>query len=320
MQSLFLLLNLGLGAQFYLFVRHFESGGATPAVSRPPGVEGWLPIAGLMNLKYWVATGLLPDVHPAALVLLLAFAGMSWMFRKAFCSWLCPIGTISEWLWRGGQELIGRTFVAHRWVDIPLRGLKYLLLGFFAWAVLNMTPADIQGFLESPYGLIVDVKMLNFFRHLGVVGATAIVVLVAASVFVKNAWCRYLCPYGALLGLVSMASPTRIRRSHTACIDCAKCAKACPSHIPVDTLVSVRSAECTGCLECVAVCPAAGALDLTAGRKTRLSFGTVATGVVLIFVLLVSAAMLTGHWRTTLPDATYFELIPKADDFGHPGS
>src|ERR1035437_8790231 len=41
----------------------------------------------------------------------------------------------------------------------------------------------------------------------------------------QNFWCRYLCPYGALMGLVSLASPLRIRRETSLCIDCGKCAK-----------------------------------------------------------------------------------------------
>src|SRR5437016_7140901 len=51
-QFAFLLLNVWLGGQFYLWVRHFETGGQSAYVSRPAGVEGWLPIAGMMNLKY----------------------------------------------------------------------------------------------------------------------------------------------------------------------------------------------------------------------------------------------------------------------------
>ena len=51
-QAAFLLLNLALGTQFYFWVRQFEAGGAQNAISRPAGVEGWLPIAALMNLKY----------------------------------------------------------------------------------------------------------------------------------------------------------------------------------------------------------------------------------------------------------------------------
>lgn len=59
----FFLLNLWVGVQFYLFVRHYEVAG-TPAYSRPPGVEGWLPIAGLMNTKYFLLTGRCPACTP----------------------------------------------------------------------------------------------------------------------------------------------------------------------------------------------------------------------------------------------------------------
>jgi polyferredoxin len=318
MQAAFVLLNLWIGVLFYAFVRYHETGGAALRVSRPAGVEGWLPIAGLMNLNYTISTGTIPEVHPAALFLLLAFVGMSWVFRKAFCSWLCPVGTISEWLWQGGRELFGRTFAAPRWLDIPLRGVKYLLLAFFAWAVAGMTAAEVSAFMETPYGLIADVKMLNFFRHLGQTAAVVIGVLLLLSVVVKNAWCRYLCPYGALMGLAALLSPLGIRRNAAACIDCGKCASACPAALPVDRLARVASAECTNCLLCVTACPAAGALDLVAGRHRRLQPWTVAAGVGIVFFGLVGYGYASGRWHEQAADAVYRELIPRAAEFGHP--
>ena len=317
-QALFLLLNIWIGTRFYFFVRFYETGGQTVWIPRPAGVEGWLPIAGLMNLKYFALTGLVPDVHPAGMFLLAAFLGMSWLARKAFCSWLCPVGTLSEWLWQGGREIFGRNFSAPRWLDIPLRGLKYLLLGFFVWAVSGMSASDIAAFIRSPYGLVADVKMLNFFRHLGGAGAIVLAVLVVSSVFVQNLWCRYLCPYGALLGLVALVSPARIQRDPGACIDCAKCANACPSLLPVDTLLSVKSAECTTCLECVTICPAEGALQLTVSRRRAIPAWVIATVVAVVFLGTVGYAKLTGHWNSAIPDAAYRELVPAADSFAHP--
>src|SRR4029078_12506830 len=132
-----------------------------------------------------------------------------------------------------------------------------------------MPVPEIRAFLGGPYGLIADVKMLNFFRHMGQATAIVLAILVGLSLVVKNTWCRYLCPYGALMGIVALVSPTRIVRNAEACIDCAKCAKACPAHLPVDHLASVRSAECTACMSCVAVCPAAGALDLRIRLRRR---------------------------------------------------
>lgn len=318
-QALFLLMNVWIGGVFYLWVRHFETG--TPnSLSRPAGVEGWLPIAGMMNLKYFVLTGHIPALHPAAMFLLITFLAIAFLFRKAFCSWLCPIGTISEYLWRVGRKLFRRNFRIWTWLDIPLRGLKYLLLGFFVWAVSSMSASAIAAFMRSDYGLIADVKMLDFFRFLGQTGAIVITILVVASLFVQNFWCRYLCPYGALLGLTSFLSPLRIRRNPETCIDCAKCAKACPSALPVDKLITIKSAECTGCLECVAVCPAQGALHMSLPSPVRRPIPTwaIAAGIAVLFFGIVGYAKTAGDWNSDVPRYVYRQLVPHATEARHP--
>lgn len=317
-QLAFLLLNLAIGVQFHAFVRHFETGGATPLVERPPGVEGWLPIAALMNLKATILTGELPARFPAGMILLVAFLAITLLFRKAFCSWLCPVGTISEWLWKLGRRVLGRTFALPWWADYPLRGLKYLLLGFFLWAVGGMAVEGIRAFLQSPYGLVADVKMLDFFRRMTTTVAVSVAVLVVLSVLVQNFWCRYLCPYGALHGLVSWLSPVRIRRDAASCIDCAKCAKACPSRLPVDVKASIASPECTGCLECVAACPVKDTLALSATRRARLPAWAIAAGIAVVFLGLTGLAKLTGHWHTPVDPRVYMRIIPQAAQFDHP--
>ncbi|MBZ5574599.1 MAG: 4Fe-4S binding protein, partial [Acidobacteriia bacterium] len=265
-----------------------------------------------------------PAIHPAAMFLLITFLAIAFLFRKAFCSWLCPVGTLSEYLWRAGRKLFRRNFSLPRWLDIPLRGLKYLLLGFFVWAVSSMPADAIAAFMRSPYAVIADVKMLNFFRHIGETGLMVLGILVVASVFVQNFWCRFLCPYGALLGLASIFSPLRIRRNASACIDCAKCAKACPSLLPVDKLVSIKSAECTGCLECVAVCPAQGALQISLPSITKTPptrptpAWAMAVGIAALFLGIVGFAKTAGYWKTDLPRSVYLELVPHADDASHP--
>ena len=95
---------------------------------------------------------------------------MSWLFRKSFCGWLCPVGTVSEYLWRLGRRTFGRNFRLPRRLDIALRSLKYILLGLFVYAVGSMSVPAIRAFLEGPYGMVDDVKMLNFFRFLGLAG------------------------------------------------------------------------------------------------------------------------------------------------------
>lgn len=317
-QLAFFALNAWIGVEFYLFVRYYETGGRTVWAGRPPGVEGWLPIASLMNLKVLALSGQMPALHPAGMFLLVAFLAASWIFRKSFCGWLCPVGTISEYLWKLGRQTFGRNFRLPRKLDIGLRSLKYLLLALFLFAVGSMSVEAIRAFLEGPYGIVSDVKMLNFFRFMGLAGGTVVAMLVVASVFVQNFWCRYLCPYGALMGLASLASPLRIRRDEALCIDCGKCAKACPSALPVDKLIQIRSAECIGCLECVAECPAAGALMMAAPRKRRVPAWAMAAGVAVLFLGICGAAQWAGYWRTDLSSETYFRLIPHANEFTHP--
>lgn len=320
-QAGFLLLNVWIGVQFYLFVRFFELGGVgQPPIARPPGVEGWLPIAGMMNTSYFIQTGRIPAVHAAAMVLFVTFLAVSLLFRKSFCGWLCPIGTISEQLWKAGRDLFGRVFALPRWLDIPLRGLKYVLLALFVWFAAAMPAASIAGFLGSPYGMIADVRMLGFFRHVTTTTAWVLGVLVAGSFFIPNFWCRYLCPYGALMGIAALGSPLRIRRVPELCIDCAKCQRACPSQLPVDRLVQIRSAECLGCLECVAACPAEGALFLGAGKRSRRAIrpAAFAAGILGLFLAAVGLAMAAGVWQSTVPGHVYERLIPVASDLGHP--
>jgi polyferredoxin len=324
-QGAFLLLNVWVGGIFYFWVRQFEAGGAPTSWQRPAGVEGWLPIAALMNLRYFVLSHHVPALHPAGMFLLISFLAMSFLFRKAFCSWLCPVGTISEYLWRAGQKLFRRNFRVPRWLDVGLRGLKYLLLGFFVWAVSSMAVDELAAFMNSPYGVIADVKMLNFFRHMGETGAIVLGVLVVASLFIQNFWCRYLCPYGALLGITSLVSPARIRRNVETCIDCAKCAKACPSALPVDKLVTIKSAECTGCLECVAVCPAKDTLSLSwpkipglVRQAPKVPAWAMAAGIAALFFGIVGFAKTSGYWDSHVPHAIYQQLVPHADEARHP--
>ena len=91
-QWFFLVWVVGIGIRFGMFINSVESGAAAPLVSRPPGVEGFLPIGALTSVKYWLVSGKIHPVHPAALVIFLAILLMSLLAKKSFCSWLCQIG------------------------------------------------------------------------------------------------------------------------------------------------------------------------------------------------------------------------------------
>lgn len=308
-----------LGIRFSMFTAHFESGGVTPFVSRPPGVDGFLPIGALVSLKYWLVSGIINPLHPAALVIFLSIVLMSLLAKKSFCSWLCPGGTLSEAAAKVGRRFFGRTFRIWRPLDVLLRGVKYLLLLFFVKVILIDMPSQaLAAFLDTPYWAVSDVKMLHFFTHISVPTMVVLVVLAGLSLVYANFWCRYLCPYGALLGVASVLSPFKIRRDQAGCTGCRSCSSACPAALPVHTRTVVRSPECNGCLSCAAACPEQDVLRMAPSLWKRPLPGWVfPAAVVFLFTAGIGVGVATGNWHSSLDYADYQRLIPMVPYLSH---
>lgn len=319
-QGVFALTCVVMGVQFGRFVSAARSG-VEVLPARPAGVEGFLPIGGLLGVFDWLYQGSLNAVHPAATVLLLVFVAMALLLRKSFCSWVCPVGFVSDLLARFGRWSFQRNVRIWRWLDVPLRSLKYLLLAFFLWAIWQMTPEAVRAFIESPYYRMSDVRMGAFFLHLSGVGAGVMAALVVASVLWRGFWCRYLCPYGALLGLVSWLSPVKIRRDPVSCIDCKMCDKACGARLPVSARTAITSPECTGCLDCVASCPVSDALGIGVSRRRRFSVPAYAAAVLALFLAGYVGARAAGAWQTSISDDEYRHRLGQeaVELYTHPG-
>jgi len=304
-----------IGVQFADWVsrlERMEAGGV-----RPPGVEGFLPISAMISLKHWLASGEFSLIHPAGLVIFGLACLSAVLLKKAFCSWLCPVGTISEYLARASYRIFRRRLKLPVWIDRPLMSLKYLLIGYLIYAVfIQMDARDIALFLESPYNRIADIKMLYFFTRMSTLTAQVLAVLFGLSFVVPYFWCRYLCPYGALLGLLSALSPLKIVRRAADCTDCGRCAAVCPAYLDVDRKTRVDDPECTGCLECVSQCPAPDALEVRSivGRRGKLRPVVFATAVVLIFFGGIGVAKLAGTWHSEISRDEFQWRVHELDD------
>ncbi len=318
-QTILALYCIYIGYRFHGFMQWV--GGNGPQAVRPPSVEAFLPISALMGLKRLVLSGVWDNVHPAGLVVLVAAIAMAVLFRKGFCGYICPVGFASNILEALGKKM-SLALTPPRWPDRLLASLKYILLTFFLYTTLSMPLAAINRFLMSPYNLTADARMLAFFTS---PSSTALIVLAALAVLgivVKNFWCRYLCPYGALLGLFSWLSPLAVNRDESACISCGQCARACPSSLRVDQKIRVDSPECIGCAACIEACPVQGCLSLRAGyiarpalpprpdaptRKPFLSsplpLWTIGGGCLALLLLSYLLAEATGHWSNGLPSS-----------------
>jgi polyferredoxin len=320
-QLAFIILCIWIGMEFYQFIKFLESGGTAAFYSRPPGVDGFLPISSLMSFYYFLLTGNIHPAHPAGMFIFLGIVLMSLVIGKSFCSWMCPIGFLSELIGDFGEKIFKRKIKNPKILDYPLRSLKYLLLAFFTYSIFFlMTQAALKAFLDSPYNLVADVKMYYFFADISQFSLIVIAVLFLLSIVVRNFWCRYLCPYGALLGIISFLSPFKIKRKTDTCIDCNLCAKACPSNIKVDKVKTVWSDECTSCLNCIDVCPIANTLYLqpVMPNKKKISKKLAAIVVVSIFLILTGLGMITGNWQNDLTKKEYLLYYDDINSLGHP--
>lgn len=322
-QLLFAIITIFIGIQFIRFVNSHLDPEAVAIVSRPSGVEAFLPISALVSLKAWLVTGIFDKIHPAGLVLFLLIITISLALKRSFCSWICPIGTLSEGLALLGKKIFGRNFTLPTWLDYIFRSLKYILLSFFVFFIfIGMSGVAALAFLQTPYNMIADVKMLEFFRNISSVGVFVIAILVLLSLIIENFWCRYLCPYGALLGIFSIFSPFKIRRNSDTCISCERCTAVCPNRLKVSEATTIWSPECTGCLNCVKSCPMNETLEFGSTFQKGGKFGvlylspkTTAIAILVIWFSVIGIAKLTGHWETSIPPEMYKVLIPMAEQF-----
>ncbi len=323
-QLAFLFLSVHTGYRFHLFIQQFLDPNAAETI-RPPSVDAFMPIAGLMSFKYFLFTGIVEPIHPAAFVLFVAIVGVSLLFKKGFCGWICPIGTISQYVWMVGERIFGRNFRMSDQVDIPLRSLKYLLMGLFLVLIgIAMTPNMMVLFFITDYYKTIDVRTMQVFTQMSTLTFWVLVGLVVFSVFYKNFWCRYLCPYGALLGLVSLLSPVKVKRSEDKCTHCRTCSRKCPSLLDVEKKDVVSSPECFGCLTCVSSCPAEGALEVTRkGRGgRRFPFRPLLYPVLLIgvFYAIIGTGMALDKWHSPMEREEYRRVITELAEEGRPPS
>jgi polyferredoxin len=316
----FLLWLLWLGLRFWQWEQQL-AGGGVPTIPRPPGVEGFLPISALVSLKLWFSQGVFTVVHPAGLVLLLLIGLIALALKKGFCSWVCPVGLLSELLEGLHKRVFRQRLALPRGLDWPLRMVKYLLFAFFYITIMvGMTGDQAQQFVYGDYNKVADIIMLRFFTSMSPTALIVLLLLLSLSFVIPYFWCRYLCPYGALLGLLSTASPLNIKRVPASCIDCRACTRACPALLPVHRMEEVSSDECHACMKCSDACPVADTLAFgLAPRRGRIPGWAYAAVITGLFIAVPLLAWGLGHWVSDIPHSEYQRILPQIEDLQHTG-
>jgi hypothetical protein len=211
--------------------------------------ERWCPFGGVEAIYAYLHEGnLLCSLGISNFYILGGVLLATLLLRRAFCGYACPIGALSEWLQGGARRLGLKPKTVPYTLDRVLAKLKYVVLAvilYFTWSMaeLEFRAADPCYALISRHG-----EDITFWAYV-VSGA-----IVIASLFVLIPFCRWLCPFAAVLHPFSRFGLTRIRRDEDTCIDCGECSKVCPTGIPVAKLKEVTAARCLSCLNCTETC------------------------------------------------------------------
>lgn len=228
-----------------------------------PGAIGACPLGALQNAL--AASGTRAPMYVLGILMLFGLT-----LGRTICGFLCPAGLLQEWLHKIPTPKVGKGRVTR-----ALSWLKYIILAVFVviiplWYALQRYPVPAfckyicpVGTFEGAVGLLSNPVNEDKFSMLGVLFTRKFVILiaiVAACIFVYRAFCRFLCPLGAIYGLFARVALIGVKVDVPKCTDCGRCVGHCRMDVK-----RVGDHECIHCGECIDVCPTK-AISFKAGK------------------------------------------------------
>ncbi len=256
-QSLFLGMTVWVAYQMLNGVR-----GAT--------IEKYCPFGGVETLIPWLnKTGTLCTLSTMNISVLTGVLLITFLCKRVFCSHICPVGTLSEWITAFGRRYIIKSRRVTPKVDHALVWLKYLVFVAIVWGTVRVGELIFREI--DPYYVLFTLGRGHGITDgvLGIGGYSVVIILVllGLNAVVPLAFCKYLCPFAACLNPLSRIGLIRVHRNPDTCIDCRRCDEACEWGVKISAVSNVGSAECSNCQDCVRSCPVPDTLALHIGRR-----------------------------------------------------
>ncbi|MDD5463833.1 MAG: 4Fe-4S binding protein [Candidatus Moranbacteria bacterium] len=280
-----------LGIVLFLTIGHMRYG-----IEKAASIDAYCPFGAIEGFLTYVTTGqYLQRIYTSVFILMGIVVVLTFVFGRVFCSHLCPLGAVQEWIRGLGRKIgIKKDLELPKSVDKYARYLKYVILIVIVYFSYKTGDLIFRGY--DPF---------NALMHLGeefdekVVGYSILGVVLFVSLFSKSWWCRYFCPFGATMGIIRKISPFKIKRNETSCIACGKCDKSCPAGLDISNVKEVNSADCISCLNCVKNCPNSSLKATTFGKE--ISKKTFSLIVFAAFFVPLGIFMLTPAWQVKSP-------------------
>jgi len=224
------------------------------------------PFGGVATIYEFATSGnFIQKIHNSSFILMILGAIVAILFGAIFCGYICPFGTFQEWIGKLGGKIFPKKYnhFIPKKLDRILRYLRYVVLAM----VLYNTAVTAKLVFQSidPY-----YALFNFFTNEVALSAyIALGVITILSLFIERPWCKYFCPYGAILGLFNFIQIFRIWSNKNTCVGCKLCDKACPMNIEVSNAGTVKDHQCISCHRCTSdiTCPIKDTVIISNQRK-----------------------------------------------------
>jgi len=209
-----------------------------------------LVFVGVMRLN----PGFAKLLYPISVIIGLLIVVTSIFWGRRFCGYVCPFGTAQEIIYN-----LNPRSKKNKPLHIPI--WLHKLLNSFKYIIMSITILAAFRSMQYVYMKFCPVLAVSHPQNITIVSITILFIIFIVGYFINRFWCRYFCPYAALMnvfqyiGKLLRIKSDRIHASEELCLNCKLCSNSCPMQIIIHEEKRIENVNCIFCLNCLQSCP-----------------------------------------------------------------